>query len=38
MQIAKELKIDVEPVPVDRFVPPPMGSTEHNGALANLET
>ena len=27
MQIAKELKIDVEPVPLDRFIPLPTGST-----------
>ena len=28
MQIARELKIDAEPVPLDRFVPLPMGSTK----------
>lgn len=40
MQIAKELKIDVEPVPLDRFVPLPMGSTERQiriGQFGNLE-
>lgn len=40
MQIAKELKIDVEPVPLDRFVPMPMGSTERQiriGQFGNLE-
>ena len=38
MQIAKELKIEVEPVPVDRFVPLPMGSTERKIVLVNLKT
>jgi hypothetical protein len=40
MQIAKELKIDVEPVPLDRFVPLPKGSTERQiriGQFGNLE-
>ena len=40
MQIAKELRIDVEPVPLDRFVPLPTGSTErqiHIGQFGNLE-
>jgi hypothetical protein len=40
MQIAKELKIDVEPVPLDRFVPLPMGSTGRQiriGQFGNLE-
>jgi hypothetical protein len=40
MQIARELKIDAEPVPLDRFVPLPMGSTErqiHIGQFGNLE-
>lgn len=40
MQIARELKIHVEPVPLDRFVPLPAGSTERNiriGLFGNLE-
>lgn len=40
MQIANELKIVVEPVPLDRFIPLPMGSTERNiriGQFGNLE-
>jgi len=40
MQIAKELKIDVEPVPLDRFIPLPTGSTERQiriGQFGNLE-
>ena len=40
MQTAKELKIYVEPVPIDRFVPLPTGSKERNiriGQFGNLE-
>ena len=40
MQVARELKIHVEPVPLDRFVPLPAGSTERNiriGQFGNLE-
>jgi hypothetical protein len=40
MEIARELKIDAEPVPLDRFVPLPMGSTERQiriGQFGNLE-
>jgi hypothetical protein len=40
MQIAKELKIDAEPVPLDHFVPLPTGSTERQirvGQFGNLE-
>jgi hypothetical protein len=40
MQIAKELKIDVEPVPLDRFVSLPVGSTDRQiriGPFENLE-
>lgn len=40
MQIAKELKIHVEPVPLDRFVPLPKGSAERSiyiGQFGNLE-
>jgi Nucleotidyl transferase AbiEii toxin, Type IV TA system len=40
MQIARELKIDAEPVPLDRFVPLPVGSTArqiHIGKFGNLE-
>jgi hypothetical protein len=40
MQIAKELKIDVEPVPLDRFIPLPTGSTKRQiriGQFGNLE-
>ena len=40
MQIAKELKIDAEPVPLDRFVPLPIGGTERQiriGQFGNLE-
>ena len=40
MQIAKELKILVEPVPLDRFVPLPKGSEKRNiriGQFGNLE-
>jgi hypothetical protein len=40
MQIAKELKIDAEPVPLGRFVPLPTGSTERQiriGQFGNLE-
>jgi hypothetical protein len=40
MQTAKELKIFVEPVPVERFIPLPDGSSERNihiGQFGNLE-
>jgi Nucleotidyl transferase AbiEii toxin, Type IV TA system len=40
IQIAKELKIHVEPVPLDHFVPLPMGSKKRNiriGQFGNLE-
>ena len=40
MEIAKELKIHVEPVPLDRFVPLPKGSAERSiyiGRFGNLE-
>jgi hypothetical protein len=40
MQIARELKIHVEPVPLDRFIPLPEGSTERSiriGQFGNLE-
>lgn len=40
MEIARELKIDAEPVPLDRFVPLPLGSTKcqiHIGQFGNLE-
>jgi hypothetical protein len=40
VEIAKELKIDAEPVPLDRFVPLPRGSTERQiriGQFGNLE-
>lgn len=40
MEIAKELKIHVEPVPLDRFVPLPKGSAERSiyiGQFGNLE-
>ena len=40
MQIAKELKIHVEPVPLDQFVPLPEGSEKRNiriGQFGNLE-
>ena len=40
MQIAKELKIHVEPVPLDRFVPLPKGSEKRGiriGQFGNLE-
>lgn len=40
MQIAKELQIHVEPVPLDRFIPLPKGSEERNiriGRYGNLE-
>lgn len=40
MQIARELKIDAEPVPLDRFVPLPQGSAERQiriGQFGNLE-
>jgi len=40
IQIAKELKIHVEPVPLDEFIPIPMGSEErtiHMGPYGNLE-
>jgi hypothetical protein len=40
MQIAKVLKIDAEPVPLDRFVPLPTGSTKRQmriGQFGNLE-
>ena len=40
MEIAKELKIDAEPVPLDRFVPLPPGSTARQiriGQFGNLE-
>lgn len=40
MQIAKELKIYVEPIPIERFIPVPDGSDERNiriGQFGNLE-
>ncbi|MBM3145023.1 MAG: hypothetical protein FJ010_08655 [Chloroflexi bacterium] len=40
MQIARELQIHIEPVPLDRFVPLPEGSDERNiriGQFGNLE-
>jgi hypothetical protein len=40
LQIARELKIHVEPVPLDRFIPIPKGSEERNiriGQFGNLE-
>jgi hypothetical protein len=40
MQIAKEMKIHVEPVPIERFVPLPQGSEERSirvGQFGNLE-
>ena len=40
LQIAKELKIHVEPVPIDRFIPLPKGSEERKiriGKFGNLE-
>lgn len=40
LQAAKELKISVEPVPLDRFIPLPKGSAErviHIGQFGNLE-
>lgn len=40
LQAAKELKVIVEPVPLDRFVPLPKGSTErviHIGQFGNLD-
>lgn len=40
MQIAKELQIHVEPVPLDRFIPLPKGSEERSiriGQYGNLE-
>src|SRR5262245_40671655 len=40
LQAAKELKIYVEPVPIDRFIPLPKGSRERNiriGQFGNLE-
>lgn len=40
MQIAKELKIHMEPVPIERFIPLPEGSDQRNihiGQFGNLE-
>ncbi len=40
MQAAKELKIYIEPVPIERFIPLPAGSSERNihiGQFGNLE-
>lgn len=40
MQIARELKIHAEPVPIERFIPLPKGSAERNiriGRFGNLE-
>lgn len=40
IEIAKELRIHVEPVPLDRFVPLPKGNAErqiHIGQFGNLE-
>lgn len=40
MQIARELEIHVEPVPLERFIPLPDGSAERNihiGQFGNLE-
>lgn len=40
MQIAKELKVHVEPVPIERFIPLPKGSEKRNiriGQFGNLE-
>jgi hypothetical protein len=38
MQIAKELKIDVEPVPLDRFVSLPEEAQTAKYALVHLKT
>lgn len=40
IQVAKELKIPVDPVPMERFIPIPSGSSERNiriGRFGNLE-
>jgi len=40
VELAKELKVDAEPVPLDRFIPLPEGSGERNiriGQFGNLE-
>lgn len=40
MQIARELNIDVEPVPIERFIPLPAGSDNrkiHIGQFGNLD-
>ena len=40
MQVAKELKLYIEPVPLERFIPLPSGSNERNiriGQFGNLE-
>lgn len=40
MQIAKDLKVHVEPVPIERFIPLPKGSEKRNihiGQFGNLE-
>ncbi len=40
LQVAKELKISLEPVPLDRFIPLPEGSAErviHIGQFGNLD-
>lgn len=36
IQIAKELKIQVEPVPLDQFVPLPKGSEKRNIRIAQF--
>jgi hypothetical protein len=38
MEIAKELRIDAEPVPLDRFIPLPGEAQNARFALGNLET
>jgi hypothetical protein len=38
IQIARELKIQMEPVPLERFVPLPEGSEQREIPIANLET
>jgi hypothetical protein len=37
LQIAKELKIKIEPVPLDRFVPLPEGNEQRNIPIAHFE-
>ncbi len=38
MQIARELKIHVDPVPIEHFIPLPDGSEQRNIRMVNLET